>query len=68
MDLKRFKLLSGYNRRPEFPVGVIYAPYVIETQEPVVIGTFTPRRMVSNRYYGSVDPATNYISIMRRIE
>jgi hypothetical protein len=68
MNLKKFKLLRGYVQRPEFPVGIVYVPYVFETQEPEVIGTFTPTRMVSNRYYGSVDPVTNYISIMRRIE
>ena len=62
MNLKKFKLLRGYNQRPEFPVGIVYVPYLIE---PVVVGTFQPRRMVSNRYYCSVDPATNHMITFR---
>jgi hypothetical protein len=69
MNLKKFKLLRGYSQRPEFPVGIVYVPYVIETQSPIVVESeFHPRRSISARYYGSVDPATNYVSIIRRIE
>jgi hypothetical protein len=65
MNLKKFKLLRGYYERPEFPIGIVYVPYIIETRVPVVVETFQPRRMVSNRYYCSVDPATNHMITFR---
>lgn len=57
--MRDFKFLRGYTDRIE--PGIVWAPYIMRTTEPVVIGTnLNPRRRISQRYYGAIDPATNH--------
>jgi hypothetical protein len=57
--MRVFKFLRGYIDRLE--PGIVWLPYIMQTTEPVVIETnMNPRRGISQRYYGAIDPATNH--------
>jgi hypothetical protein len=57
--MRVFKFLRGYIDRLE--PGIVWLPYIMRTTEPVVIETnMNPRRRISQRYYGAIDPATNH--------
>jgi hypothetical protein len=62
--MRDFKFLRGYTDRIE--PGIVWVPYIMRTTEPEVIETnMNPRRRVSQRYYGAIDPATNHYQTFR---